>query len=120
MMQQQWMRRALILLALPLLIAASDALPSSEWTRHVAIQLQRASRYPVEALAQGIEGSARVELRVTPEGEVASVRLRQSSGSALLDAAALEAARNAGPFPPLAGANAPFWVALPVSFRIES
>lgn len=49
--------------------------------------------YPAEALKAGIEGVAIVEVEVSAEGEVLSVRIERSSRNRMLDNAALEAAR---------------------------
>lgn len=50
--------------------------------------------YPEEALDEGVEGSPSVSLEYDENGNVIGAVLEQSSGSAALDRAALEAARN--------------------------
>ena len=50
-------------------------------------------KYPVSAREQGITGTVRVKVQVTADGRAGSVSIRQSSGSSLLDQAAVEAVR---------------------------
>jgi protein TonB len=76
-------------------------------------------RYPAAARRRGIEGEVLVEVRVGADGAPAGVEILRSSGSALLDAAAVEAlerwrfepARSGGQ--PVAGA-----VEIPVTFKL--
>ncbi|MDO4725227.1 MAG: TonB family protein [Comamonadaceae bacterium] len=75
--------------------------------------------YPAKALRQGLEGKAVVELHYDAQGQVVQAHIKQSSGHAELDAAALEAASKARLQPgtrngkPEAGQ-----VGLPVQFEI--
>lgn len=50
-------------------------------------------KYPVSAREQGITGTVRVKVQVTADGRAGSVSIRQSSGSSLLDQAAVDAVR---------------------------
>jgi protein TonB len=76
-------------------------------------------RYPAAARRRGIEGEVLVEVRVGADGAPAGVEILRSSGSALLDAAAVEAlerwrfepARSGGR--PVAGT-----VEIPVTFKL--
>ena len=76
-------------------------------------------RYPAAARRRGIEGEVLVEVRVGADGAPAGVEILRSSGSALLDAAAVEAlerwrfepARSGGQ--PVAGT-----VEIPVTFKL--
>jgi TonB family protein len=52
-----------------------------------------ADTYPSQALLQGIQGTVIVELTVAADGRVSSVTLVRSSGHAVLDADALQRAR---------------------------
>ena len=113
------MKRALLLLALPFLIATDDAGPPSNWARQAMLQLQTHSHYPAEARELAMEGTVWVEMRVVPDGRILSERVRRSSGYPLLDEAALAAARAASPLPPPGvGAGPETRVVVPVSYRI--
>lgn len=51
-------------------------------------------RYPRPALDRGWEGTVLLQVRVTPLGEVAELKIERTSGHAVLDRAATEAVRN--------------------------
>ena len=54
--------------------------------------------YPQDLLARQIYGSLRLQLVILPSGQIETVEILQSSGQPLLDRAAVEIARQAGPF----------------------
>ena len=56
--------------------------------------------YPEEALAKEIFGSLRLQLTILPDGRLESADVLESSGQPILDRAAVEIARQAGPFEP--------------------
>ena len=70
--------------------------------------------YPREAIERGIEGRVVLLLTLTETGGVADIEMASSSGHALLDTAALAAARRITTLP--AGRRQ---VLLPVEFRLE-
>lgn len=61
--------------------------------REVQQQLAQRLLYPPEAVAQGLEGEVQVLIVLDAQGAVLGARIERSSGSALLDEAALRAAR---------------------------
>jgi protein TonB len=78
-------------------------------------------RYPLLARRNGIEGTVRLKVLVTPDGRPAQVQLEHSSGSTTLDGAALEAVRN-WQFVPARRGQDPIesWVLVPVVFKLEN
>jgi protein TonB len=70
--------------------------------------------YPREAVLRGIEGEVLVRLRLDSSGRVVSARLARSSGHAILDKAALRAARTLKTIP--GGRREAM---LPVRFRLR-
>ena len=56
--------------------------------------------YPEQALSAGVFGSLRLQLTILPDGRIESAEILQSSGELVLDQAAVEIARKAGPFDP--------------------
>lgn len=76
-------------------------------------RVQDAVVYPHTARERGIEGTARIQFRIAPDGRAAEIATVASSGSALLDSAAEQAARNARTLPQLYG-----WVRIPVRFEL--
>lgn len=83
---------------------------------------QQAVTYPEEARRRNISGHAMVEISLDRAGNLLSAKLDQSSGSELLDAAALETVRRAAPYPapplglPYAEVSG---IVLPVFFRLQ-
>jgi protein TonB len=73
----------------------------SNYPGKIVRRLRRALRYPAGAGNRRLHGVAQVRFVVSSGGAVGAVRLVASSGSTLLDKAALEAVRRAAPFPPI-------------------
>ena len=70
--------------------------------------------YPPEAIKRGLEGEVILLLMLDASGRVQSAEIARSSGHALLDDAALDAARRIGALP-----GNPRQTLFPVSFRLE-
>lgn len=69
--------------------------------------------YPPIARAREVTGQTRIEFAIDREGQPAELRILASSGSALLDAAAAQAVRDAAPLPWIHGR-----VIVPVRFNL--
>jgi len=52
-------------------------------------RLESHRRYPLQARRRGIEGTVGLRFRVTPDGRLATAEIARTSGSRLLDRAAL-------------------------------
>lgn len=59
------------------------------------------ANYPLEALKKDIRGQLRLLVAINKDGSVREITLRQSSGSHLLDEAAIQIVKMAAPFEPL-------------------
>jgi protein TonB len=70
--------------------------------------------YPPEAIARGLEGDVILLLTLSDSGQIISATIARSSGHALLDQAALDAARNIGALPGNARQTL-----FPVNFRLQ-
>lgn len=80
-----------------------------------------APRYPVAARRAGEQGTVTLRVLVQRDGQPARVDVEKSSGSAHLDAAALEAVKVWRFVPARQGADAiESWVLVPIVFRLES
>ncbi|HVW54335.1 MAG TPA: TonB family protein [Rhizobiaceae bacterium] len=88
----------------------------SNYPGKIVRKLRRALRYPRDAGSRRLRGVAEVRFVVSSGGNVGGIQLVVSSGSPILDQAALEAVKRAAPFPPIpaeAGrSNWPFTVPL--------
>lgn len=77
--------------------------------------------YPGLARRLGEEGRVLLRVQVAPDGSAAQVELRQSSGFARLDAAALETVRRWRFVPARQGGDTvAAWVLVPISFSLRS
>ena len=70
--------------------------------------------YPPEAAASGIEGEVILLLTLAADGRLTNAEIARSSGHAVLDQAALDAARRVGRLP-----GNPRQTLFPVSFRLR-
>lgn len=78
-------------------------------------QIAQHLMYPEEAIARGLEGEALVMLFLDANGNSVAARLERSSGHAILDDAAVAAARQVNALPE----GEPREVLLPVRFRLQ-
>ncbi|MDO8527640.1 MAG: TonB family protein [Deltaproteobacteria bacterium] len=71
----------------------------SEIMRQIRSKIERAKFYPLTAKRQGIEGSPVVEFKIKKDGSIEYVRLKQTSGSDMLDTVAQQTVHQAAPYP---------------------
>ena len=79
--------------------------------------IQHAIAYPATARRMGWEGKVLVTFQLLSDGSVRDVRVVQSSGHATLDRGAIDAVRNASPFP---GSSVEAKVITPVVYRLTT
>ena len=110
-------RPAEILVAARAATSAPDTVPrlEGEAAARVVEQLRRELPYPPEAIERGLQGEALVLLFLDASGNAIAARLEASSGHALLDDAAVRAARTLRSLPD----SAPREVLFPVRFRLR-
>lgn len=72
-----------------------------EFYLKVGKQIAFAKIYPDFARKMGYQGKALVAFKIDRDGNVLSLAVSQSSGNEILDEAALEAVKEAGPYPPI-------------------
>ena len=96
---------------------AGDAIPrlDGEAALRAAEQLARDLPYPPEAIERGLQGEALVLIFLDGSGNAMAARLEASSGHAILDEAAVRAARQLRALPD----SAPREALLPVRFRLR-
>jgi protein TonB len=86
-------------------VTAAPAIPASaiqpNWRSALLGRLQRAKRYPADARARGEQGTATVTFTMDRKGNVLSISLSRSSGSAALDEEAVAMIHRAEPLPAL-------------------
>ncbi|MES2021794.1 MAG: energy transducer TonB [Pseudomonadota bacterium] len=80
---------------------STTAADFSEYQRRLYASLARGSRYPAEARRLHLAGVTQLAFRIDRAGTVLESWIQESSGSELLDNAALEALTRAQPLPPI-------------------
>lgn len=97
---------------------AGRSVSPAKWQSRVMSHLERRKRYPSEARSNREEGTVYVLFRIDDAGNVLSVSLSRSSGSAALDNAVVAMVRNASPVPaPPPGVNKT--IEAPVRFNLR-
>ncbi len=82
--------------------ASAGATELMDYARRLSRVVGRQRRYPASAARLGMEGTARVQVRVNRDGSLAGApKLVRSSGHEVLDAEALRMVEAAAPFAPL-------------------
>jgi protein TonB len=77
--------------------------------------------YPLAARRRGIEGTVLIRSKVSAAGECLRAELKKTSGSDLLDQAALEAVKKWRFVPARRGSQAVVaWVEVPITFKLEN
>ena len=84
------------------------------------MKIEKAKRYPREARRRGWEGKVVLSFQINRKGEVAEIRLVQSSGYPELDEEGIATIRRASPFlpPPLASQDK-LELEIPLVFKLE-
>jgi protein TonB len=98
--------------------AAAGNAAVSNYPGKIVSKLRRALRYPAEAKRKKLRGEVQVAFTVSAGGGVGGVRVVRSSGSPVLDKAAVETVRRAAPFPAIPeGAGRSSWpFTVPLAF----
>ena len=98
---------------------AASAAEAAAWRSAWSAALNWNRHYPEAARARGEQGTVRLALTIDRGGRVVSARLIASSGSSILDQAALEMARHVSgrPLPPEMGSSVSLTVPVRYSIR---
>ena len=99
-------------------VLAAVPAPAAEVFVPPAFRFRQEPAYPERARRAGAEGVVGVRIALAPDGSVRQVELMQSSGSRLLDEAALTAAR-ASTFVPASRNRTPVAAEAVASYRFE-
>ncbi len=79
--------------------SSAPSVSPAKWQSKLMAHIRRRQRYPRSARANGETGTPRVRFRIDQSGNVLSVSLTRSSGSASLDEAAISLIQRASPVP---------------------
>ena len=73
----------------------------NDYLHKLRLLIEKNKEYPFEARKRGLEGKVVLEFTLNIKGELVNLKIKRSSGYAILDKAAIRAVKNATPFPPL-------------------
>jgi len=79
----------------------TQSIKYASYLEHIKNKIENVWAYPVEAAQTGQQGKLLLLFSIDKNGNLIRLKLIRSSGYPLLDRAALEAVRDAAPFPPL-------------------
>jgi len=79
----------------------TQSIKYASYLEHIKNKIENVWTYPTEAARTGQQGTLLVLFSINKNGDLIRLKLVRSSGYPLLDKAALQAVRDASPFPPL-------------------
>ncbi len=79
----------------------TQSIKYASYLEHIKNKIENVWAYPAEAARTGQQGTLLILFSINKNGDLIRLKLIRSSGYPLLDRAALEAVRDASPFPPL-------------------
>ncbi|WP_157016190.1 energy transducer TonB family protein [Mesorhizobium xinjiangense] len=99
--------------------SGSGSAAVSNYPGKIVSKLRRSLRYPSAARRKRVQGEVHVQFTVSANGGVRGIRVVRSSGSPVLDKAAIDTVRRAAPFPSIPrGAGRASWpFTVPLAFR---
>jgi len=77
----------------------SDRVTSNDYLEMVRLRIESHKRYPGAAKTRQIEGQVTVRFVIEPDGHISSLKIAKSTRYRALDQAALNAVKEASPFP---------------------
>ncbi|GIX30883.1 MAG: hypothetical protein KatS3mg124_1355 [Porticoccaceae bacterium] len=102
-------------------ISVEAILAQQDYATRVIRKIYREVKFPRRAVERGLEGSVRARITLDRDGRLLAVETVEGSGEPLLDEAALDAIRDAAPFPamPEGIGVERLELMVPISFRLQ-
>ena len=77
--------------------------------------------FPNEAKEAGFEGTVKLSLKLSHQGDLLDLQIKDSSGFRVIDDDALKTAQTASPYPPFPPAikEEELWVDIPIIYQLE-
>jgi protein TonB len=100
--------------------AAAGFMTEKDYFQLLKMRVEALKTYPEQAKKQNQQGLAVIEFSLNQKGQVSAVRVHKSSGSRVLDRAALQAVQKSAPFPraPQGMFTYPLCMRIGVSFEL--
>lgn len=95
--------------------------PSLSYSKIIQKKILDNLVYPVEAKEAGFQGTVKLSLRLSYQGELLEAKVKESSTHRILDEGALNTAQKIAPYPPFPPAikENELWVDIPISYQLE-
>ncbi|MBI4689167.1 MAG: energy transducer TonB [Nitrospirae bacterium] len=93
--------------------SSTDGTPSTSLYSLIRLAIEKAKTYPFLARKKRIEGTVVAEFSIDVKGDPQSIKIRKSSGSEILDSAALNIIKKAAPLPSADGD-----IVVPITFSL--
>ena len=77
--------------------------------------------YPAAAKGAGFQGTVKLSLKLSPQGDLLDAKVKETSNYRVLDDAALKTAQQTSPYPPFPPEikEKEFWVDIPIIYQLE-
>jgi len=91
----------------------------TNYVRAIQAKILNAIYYPRKAKDAGWEGSVKLSLNISSNGDVKDIKISQTSGYKVLDDAAIDVARDQAPYPPFPPQieSEELWVDVPIVYK---
>lgn len=103
--------------------SSAPLMTRQEYMNMLRLKIEQHKQYPQSARIRQIQGRVIIRFIITKDGLVESVEVVNSAGNASLDRAALNAVRQAAPFPPLPAnifhTNDPIEIEIAIVFQLS-
>jgi pilus assembly protein CpaC len=95
--------------------------PVLRYSKLVQQKVLNALVYPPAAKAAGFQGTVKLSLKLSPQGELLESKLKETSSYRVLDDAALQKAQDTSPYPPFPPdiKEQEIWVDIPITYQLE-
>lgn len=95
--------------------------PVLKYSKLVQKKILNNFAYPAQAKAAGFQGTVKLAIKLSPQGELLDIKLKDSSGYRLLDDDAFNAAQKASPYPPFPSTikEKELWMDIPIVYQLE-
>jgi len=95
--------------------------PVLRYSKIVQKRIMDIFSYPQEAHDAGFQGQAKLSLKLSPQGNLLDLKIKESSGYRILDESAFNTAQKASPYPPFPSGikDKELWVDIPIVYQLN-
>ena len=95
--------------------------PVLKYSKMVQRKILEQLTYPAQAKEAGFQGTVKLSLNLSYQGDLLNLKLKESSNYRILDDNAISTAQRSGPYPPFPPTikDKEIWVDIPVTYQLE-